>query len=138
MNLVDIYIDDLPTHQKQIATKVRSLILQLVPNVQEKFSYKIPFYYYHGIFCFINKIPNGIDVGFCRGQDLINEFPQLEVKKRKILASIELLTLKDIEQKQLPQIITTAALWNVEAKRNNISIFKKNNKHSLSLKKNKF
>jgi uncharacterized protein len=126
MNLVDIYIDDLPTPQKQIAAKVRSLILQLVPNVQEKYSYKLPFYHYHGIFCFINKIPKGIDVGFCRGQDLLDEFPQLEVKTRKLVASIELFTLKDIEVKQLHQIITTAALWNEEAKRNNISIFKKN------------
>jgi hypothetical protein len=126
MNAVDIYIDDLPSPQKQIATKVRELIFELVPNVQEKFSYKLPFYHFHGIFCFINKIPNGIDVGFCRGQDLLNEFPQLQVKQRKLVASIELFSIKQIKEKELREIITTAAIWNEEAKRNNISIFKKN------------
>ncbi|MBL0144640.1 MAG: DUF1801 domain-containing protein [Chitinophagaceae bacterium] len=125
MNAVDIYLDELPPTQKIIAQKVRSLILELVPNVQEKFSYKLPFYHFFGILCFINKIPNGIDVGFCRGQDLLDEFPQLEVKKRKILASIALYNIKDIKEKELREIIIAAAIWNEEAKKNNISIFKK-------------
>jgi uncharacterized protein len=126
MKAVDIYIDDLTSPQKQIATKVRELILELVPNVQEKFSYKLPLYHFHGIFCFINKIPNGIDVCFCRGQDLLHEFPQLLPKQRKLVASIELFSITQIKEKELSQIITTAAIWNEEAKRNNISIFKKN------------
>ncbi len=128
MNAVDIYIDDLTEPQKQIVTKVRALIFELVPNVQEKFSYKLPFYHYFGIFCFINKIHNGIDVCFCRGQDLLPEFPELLVKKRKLVASIELFSIKDIVEKKVKEIIITAAIWNKEAKQNNISIFKKNKK----------
>jgi hypothetical protein len=125
MKAIDFYIDDLPTPQKEIATKVRALILELVPNAQEKFSYKLPFYHFYGIFCYLNKIPNGIDVCFCRGQDLLEEFPQLQIKQRKLVASVELFSIKQIKEKDLSQLIITAAIWNEEAKRNNISIFKK-------------
>ncbi len=126
MNAVNLYIDDLTPVQKQLAVKIRALIFELVPNVQEKFSYKLPFYHFFGIFCYLNKIPNGLDVCFCRGQDLLDEFPQLLSKKRKLVASIELFSLQQIKEKELKLIITTAAIWNEEAYKNGVSIFKKN------------
>ena len=74
MSAVDMYINDLAPVQKKIAVKVRALIFELVPNVQEKFSYKLPFYHFFGICCYVIQIPNGLDVCFCGGQDLLDEF----------------------------------------------------------------
>ena len=74
MSAVDMYINDLAPVQKKIAVKVRALIFELVPNVQEKFRYKLPFYHFFGICCYVIQIPNGLDVCFCGGQDLLNEF----------------------------------------------------------------
>lgn len=123
--LVDEYIFNLTTEQQAIADKVRQLLLTLVPGIQEKLSFKIPFYHYHGMFCYINAIPNGIDVGFCRGKDFAAEFEHLETKGRAIVASVALYTVKDIQQKQLHEIIVTAALWNEEAKKKKIPMVKK-------------
>jgi uncharacterized protein len=128
MNLVDIYLDDLPTQQNEIATRVRELLFEIVPNIQEKFSFKLPFYHYFGMFCYINKIPNGIDFCICRGKDLMYEFPQLLIKNRATIAGVELYSLKDIEAKEVKNIITTAAIWNEEAKKLKIPMINKKNK----------
>ena len=58
--LVDTYIDNLSDTQQAITENVRRLLFNLVPGIQEKLSFKIPFYHYFGMFCYINAIPNGI------------------------------------------------------------------------------
>jgi uncharacterized protein len=123
--LVDDYIYGLLPEQQAIANKVRQLLLNLVPGIQEKLSFKIPFYHYFGMFCYINAIPNGIDVGFCRGKDFAAEFECLETKGRAIVASVSIYNLTDIQHKQLHEIIITAAMWNEEAKKKKIPMVKK-------------
>ncbi len=123
--LVDEYIFNLSAEQQGIANKVRQLLLTLVPGIEEKLSFKIPFYHYYGMFCYINAIPNGIDVGFCRGKDFAIEFEHLETKGRAIVATVALYSVKDIQQKELREIIVAAALWNEEAKKKKIPMVKK-------------
>jgi uncharacterized protein len=120
MKTVDAYIDGLSVEHAAIAKAVRNIIHEQVPGVQEKLSFKIPFYHYFGMFCYINLTGDGIDVGFCRGKDLVDEFPQLQVKKRAIVASISLTNRKDIARLHLREIITAAAIWNETAKKNKI------------------
>lgn len=122
---VDEYIDNLSEAQQAIAENVRRLLFSLVPEIQEKLSFKIPFYHYFGMFCYINAIPNGIDLGFCRGKDLAGEFPFLELKGRAIVASVSLHSIKDIKQKEVREIIVAAALWNEEAKKKKIPMVKR-------------
>lgn len=122
---VDGYIYNLDTQQQAIANNVRKLLLTLVPGIQEKLSFKIPFYHYHGMFCYINAIPNGIDVGFCRGKDFATAFDHLETKGRAIVASVALYEVNDIQQKELREIIIAAALWNEEAKKKKLPMVKK-------------
>lgn len=122
--LVDTYIDNLSDSQQAIAKNVRRLLLDLVPEIQEKLSFKIPFYHYFGMFCYINAIPNGIDLGLCRGKDLTGEFPSLELKGRAIVATVSLHSVKDIKQKEVREIIIAAALWNEEAKKKKIPMVK--------------
>jgi uncharacterized protein len=123
--LVDEYIFNLSSKQQAIAEKVRNLLLTLVPGIQEKFSFKIPFYHYYGMFCYINTIPNGIDVAFCRGKDLAEQFEYLNTKSRAMVASVQIYTLQEIAEKQLHEIVVTAALWNEEAKKKKIPLVKK-------------
>lgn len=122
--LVDTYIDNLSDTQQAIAEHVRRLLFDLVPEIQEKLSFKIPFYHYFGMFCYINAIPNGIDLGLCRGKDLTGEFPSLELKGRAIVATVSLHSVKDIKQKEVREIIIAAALWNEEAKKKKIPMVK--------------
>ncbi len=124
MKAVDKYIDGLPEEKAMLAQLLRELLHSIVPGIEEKLSYKIPFYHYHGMFCFLNGIKEGIDIGFCRGIDLLAAFPQLEDRGRAIVASLVIRNKKDIHRLELAAIIAAAAAWNEEAKRKKISPLK--------------
>lgn len=125
MRTVDEYIDSLPEDRKIICEKIRELVLENVPGIQEKLSFKIPFYHYFGMFMYLNNTCDGIDVGFCRGKDLTEAFPQLQLKERAIVATLCIKEKKDIRRFGLQQLVIAAAAWNEEAKRLKIPMVKK-------------
>jgi uncharacterized protein len=125
---VDAWIEALPEQQQRIAKALRATIIDYVPGVEERFSFKLPFYHFYGMFCYINSSKNGIYLAFCRGADLIHEFPQLELKSRAIIASVTLQHTKDIALKNIPEMITAAAIWNEEAKKNKVTFINKKKK----------
>ena len=131
--LVDEYIESLPNEKREIAEQVREMILSLIPHVQEKLSFKIPFYHYHGMFCYLNEVKDGIDLGLCRGKDLIDVLPQLEQGKRVMVASVIIRSKKEIQTKQIEEVLLTAANWQEEAKRLKISMI--NTKKKTAKKK---
>ena len=120
--LVDEYIESLPDEKREIAEQLREMILTLIPHVQEKLSFKIPFYHYHGMFCYINEVKDGIDLGLCRGKDLVDVLPQLEQGKRVMVASVIIRSKKEILSKKIEDVLLTAANWQEEAKRLKISM----------------
>nr|WP_294907387.1 DUF1801 domain-containing protein [uncultured Lacibacter sp.] len=131
--LVDEYIESLPDEKREIAEQIREMILTLIPHVQEKLSFKIPFYHYHGMFCYINEVKDGIDLGLCRGKDLIDVLPQLEQGKRVMVASVIVRSKKEILTKKIEDVLLTAANWQEEAKRLKISMI--NTKKKAASKK---
>jgi hypothetical protein len=122
--LVDEYIESLPDEKREIAEQLREMILTIIPNVQEKLSFKIPFYHYHGMFCYLNEVKDGIDLGLCRGKDLIDVLPQLEQGNRVMVASVIIRSKKEIQTKNIQDVLLTAANWQEEAKRLKISMIK--------------
>lgn len=134
MRLVDEYIESLPDEKREIAEQLREMILSLIPHVQEKLSFKIPFYHYHGMFCYINEVKDGIDLGLCRGKDLVDVLPQLEQGKRVMVASVIIRNKKEIRSKQIEEVLLTAANWQEEAKRLKISMIN-TKKKAVSKKK---
>lgn len=125
MRTADDYIESLPENKKELCSLLRSLVLENVPGIQEKLSFKIPFYHYFGLFMYLNNTEEGIDVGFCRGKDLLSEFPQLELKNRAIVATVEIKNKKDIIEKRLRELIVAAAVWNEDAKRLKVPMMKR-------------
>ena len=117
MRSVDEYISSLPEELAELCERLRAIIMATVPAATEKISFKIPFYHYHGMFCYLNRVSDGIDVGFLRGRDLTELFPQLQQGSRKIVASIIVRNKADIGKLELPAIIAAAAEWNEEAAR---------------------
>jgi hypothetical protein len=115
MRSVEEYIAGLPEDLGEICERIREIILSTVPEAVEKISFKIPFYHYHGMFCYLNRVKDGIDVGFLRGRDLMDIFPQLQQGTRKIVASVIVRNKADIRKLELPELIATAADWNREA-----------------------
>lgn len=120
--LVDEYIESLPDEKREIAEQIREMILSLIPHVQEKLSFKIPFYHFHGMFCYINEVKDGIDLGLCLGKDLVDVLPQLEQGNRVMVASVIIRTKKEIQTKNIQDVLLTAANWQEEAKRLKISM----------------
>ncbi|MEJ8816328.1 DUF1801 domain-containing protein [Lacibacter sp. H407] len=131
--LVDEYIESLSDEKREISEQLRELIHTVVPHVQEKLSFKIPFYHYHGMFCYLNEVSDGIDLGLCRGKDLIDVLPQLELRNRVMVASVIIRNKKEIQTKNIQEVLLTAANWQEEAKRLKISMI--NTKKKAASKK---
>jgi uncharacterized protein len=110
MGTVDQYMDGLPDGQKVLVGHLRRLIQAMVPAVQEKLSFKIPFYHYFGMFCYINPVKEGVDLGICYGKRIAAGYAHLEVKGRAIVATVRLYKAIDIETKQVAEILAAAAI----------------------------
>lgn len=125
MKQVDAYIEGLPEERQKICDALRELIFEIVPGVEEKLSFKIPFYHYYGMFAYLNNTKKGVDLVFCRGKDLVELFPQLQTKNRAIAASVTIIGIQEINRMEMREMITTAANWNKEAKSLGIPMVKK-------------
>ncbi len=114
MNAVEYYIEDLPKSARTLFKVTRSLILDSGPAITEKISYKIPFFYYFGPLVYLNQYKGGVDIGFFRGHALSNEQQLLEIRERKIVASIPILSLEVFNQheNQVREILQEALLLN--------------------------
>jgi hypothetical protein len=122
---VDEYIDALPEEQQRLAHKIRKLLFEAVPQIEERFSFRLPFYHYYGMFCYLHVAKGCVNLCICRGRDLLEVFPQLEQKARASIASVTLYQISDITKLEVPAIIAAAAEWNKEASLRKIPILKK-------------
>jgi hypothetical protein len=118
--LVDGYIDQLPDVEREIAEILRNSIRDILPEATEKFSFKLPFYHYHGMFCYINYIKKGggVELAFCRGKDLLLAFPELDLKNRTMIAGITFHNKKDVDRLFVSSLIAEAAAWQSESWQN--------------------
>jgi uncharacterized protein len=112
---VDAFIEALPQPQRAVAERLRELLFETVPDIEERFSFKLPFYHYYGTFCYLHVDKTGLHLCFCRSKDLVDAFPQLEQKARATIASVTVHTTADILRLEIPQLIAAAAEWNKEA-----------------------
>jgi uncharacterized protein len=125
---VDAYIESIPQPQQAIAQKLRKLLFELVPGIEERFSFKLPFYHYYGMFCYLHADKNGLHFCVCRGKDLVTAFPQLEQKNRASIASVTVNEWGDFSRLEITTLITAAAEWNKEASMQKIPILQKKKK----------
>lgn len=110
MNSVEAYLDQLNPEQLAIAQKLRHLILKAAPNIEEKFVYKVPFYYYHSRICYLNAFPKGLYIGFVRGQELSNSQGLLDSTDRKEVSLIRFQSASEIPEDALQEIIQEALM----------------------------
>ena len=128
MRKVDAYIESLPDEQAVLMQQLRELILNTVNGVEERFSYGLPFYHFHGMFCYLKPEAAGVALSFLRGRDLAVAFSQLETKNRAIVASITIKSKKDFNRLETSQLIAAAAEWNREAKLLKVAMVKRKTK----------
>ncbi len=75
----------------------------------QKIRYKVPFYYQKSWVCYLNPLKKtGVELAFIRGNELSNTQGLLEFNKRKQVAGISIVSLQDIQEQPLREIITEA------------------------------
>jgi hypothetical protein len=89
---------------QSIMLYVRSVILNTLPEVEERYSYNIPFYNIRKkpmLYFNILKGRHYVDVAFVQGVLLEKQFPVLKNdNKRKRVRSIQLKTLEDLDHEK--------------------------------------
>lgn len=114
MNPAEQYIYNQQEPYQSIMLYVRSVILKTLPEVEEKFNYRIPFYNHKKKpMCYLNilKGTNYVDVAFVQGVYLQDKFPVLkDGNNRKQVRSIQIKNLEDIDESMLVNLLKEAAM----------------------------
>lgn len=112
MNPVENYLFNQVEPYQSIMLYVRSVIKNTLPTVEEKYSYRIPFYYYNKKpMCFLNilKGKNYVDVVFMDGKILEEKYPQLKNdNKRKRVRSLQVKSLEDFDELLFVELLKEA------------------------------
>jgi hypothetical protein len=88
---IDEFLDYLPEEEREIVEILRELILDSLPQLEERLAYNVPYYYGRSRICFIwpasvpwGKVPaQGVQLGFCKGHLLQDEIEFLQKGNRK-------------------------------------------------------
>lgn len=110
-------LDYLPEHQLIITEKLRELVFECLPDVEERLSFNVPFYRKYGGICFIwpgavawgSKGWDGVEFGFQHGNLLSDEANYLERGTRKQVFSKRFFRPEDINEDLLRAYLFEAA-----------------------------
>ncbi len=99
---------------QSIMLYVRSVIFKTLPKIDERYSYKIPFYYHNKKpLCYLNvlKNTNHVDIAFVQGFLLENTFPQLkDHNNRKQVRSLQVKRIDCFNEQNFSQILKEASV----------------------------
>ena len=113
MKPVDVYFLEQQEPLQSIMLYVRQVILKTLPNIQERYSYKIPFYNMGKkpmIYLNVLKGTDFVDVAFVQGILLEHDFPELQdYNNRKQVRSIQLKSIEDLDESSFVKLLQTAA-----------------------------
>ncbi|MEN8187316.1 MAG: DUF1801 domain-containing protein [Bacteroidota bacterium] len=112
MNPADNYILKQEEQYQSILLFVRQVIFETLPEINERFKYGIPFYYYKQTpFCYLNipKNKKYVDIGFVKGFQLSNKQGVLVAgNNRNTVKSIQYHALEDVDTIILKEILIEA------------------------------
>lgn len=113
MKPVDVYFLNQEEPYQSIMLYIREVILKTLPSVQERYSYKIPFYNIGKkpmIYLNILKGTDFVDVAFVQGVLLESEFPELQnYNNRKQVRSIQIKHIEDLDEHRFVMLLQAAA-----------------------------
>lgn len=110
------FLDFLPGEERILVEDLRNIILECIPNVTERISYNVPYYFGNRRICFIwpSSIPwgnveaNGVKLGFCYGELIENDLLYLDKEGRKSVLTKSFLTTEDINEELLRRYLFQA------------------------------
>jgi len=121
MRPIDEYFINQEEPYQSIMLYVRSVILKTLPDVQERYSYNVPFYNIGKkpmLYLNVLKGKDFVDVAFVHGVVFEKDFPILkDENKRKQVRSIQLRTIEDLDELQFVELLKVAAVQTEKNKR---------------------
>lgn len=113
MNPVEQHIFNQQEPYQSIMLYVRSVIKRTLPDVKEKYSYKIPFYNCYNkpmLYMGVLKGTNYVDVAFVQGILLEQDFPELkDYKNRKQVRSLQVTSIEDFDELMFIELLKKAS-----------------------------
>lgn len=102
-------LDFLPENQLELVERLRELVFECIPGVEERLSFNVPFYRRHKGICFIwpgavswgSKTWEGVEFGFNYGSLLADEANYLEKGTRQQVFSKRFLSPDEINEELL-------------------------------------
>jgi hypothetical protein len=106
------FLDYLPPHELKIVERLRELVFECIPDVKEKLTYNVPFYYRHSRILFIwpgsvqwgNSKRDDVHLGFCKGH-LLADPSYLEKGDRKEVYLKPFYNTKEINAEAIRQLL---------------------------------
>ena len=113
MQRVDDYILQLTPDKKEIYIILRDFIRETVPEITERISYGIPFFYLNRPFAYLHQNKNdGVDLSFPSGHLLSNAHKALEKRDRKFVRTLHYKSVQDIDLEILKEVLLEASRIN--------------------------
>lgn len=119
--LEDFY-DYIEGEERKIVLLLRSLIYENIPEVKEKLSYQVPFFYKRKRICFIwpgsitwgNVSQGAVRLGFANGHLMGDQWRGLKLEGRKQVAWIEFTKEQEINTEEIRSMLILADLLDKE------------------------
>ena len=112
MNPAEDYILKQEEPYQSIMLCVRSVLKKTLPEIDERFSYQIPFYHYNKKpLCYFNvlKGTSYVDIGLLQGVFLEKNFPELvDGRNRKQVRSIQIESLENFDEIRFVELLKAA------------------------------
>lgn len=120
---VEEFIGGLEPTEKVLVNRLRKLILDVDPRLQEKLSYGVPYFFHNRRICFIwpashfpcsddkrKEYPEKVQLGFCYGNLLSNEQGVLLAEGRKQVYLMKFTSPSEIDDKIIREIVMEAVM----------------------------
>ena len=108
---VDAYVDSRPDWARELLMRLRELVRTTVPQAEECVKYTVPFYTYHGLFCFLSAKRDHVVLALCEGASLPDPFGLL-TGDQKQLRHIEVSPRDTFPEKEIRYMLVEAARFN--------------------------
>ncbi len=106
MNPAENYILNQKEPYRSILLYLQATIEHIIPVLDLKYKYKIPFYYFKGKpFCYLNQTKNYVDLAFWDGNFISCHLDHLVTDNRKMIKSLRYFSLEEIDSKVLVAIL---------------------------------
>ena len=110
MNPAETYILNAQEPFRSIMLHLQLVIETVIPEVELKYKWKLPFYYFKNNqgYCYLHQSKNYVDLGFTRGTHLTKHHDKLISEGRKHMKSLRYFGMEDIDDTVLIDVLKEA------------------------------